>query len=294
MSKGQIIISLDFEAAWGVIDHGVWQSKEKQNVYEALRPRLQEFVALLGDLEIACTWATVGAMIDDPEHRDVSYLKGRFGREAQHFVETAQQQSFDGRDLLDIVQTCTTPQKFGTHTYSHLLLSDPEQDAGVMRIDLEKACAANRRRGIAADVLVFPRNLHGYFDELIEAGIEKVRMPATHGPDPYAPAPRLKRFSRALFSKPSPVLDEVSDTGLNLHYASELLNWGVGPSQLKVAITKRRIRTSVEMARSGAAMHFWLHPFDLVEAPGLYDFVKETLSTIAAAREASELEIGVF
>jgi len=273
MSKGQIIISLDFEAAWGVIDHGVWQSKEKQNVYEALRPRLKEFVALLGDLEIACTWATVGAMIDDPEHRDVSYLKGRFGREAQHFVETAQQQSFDGRDLLDIVQTCTTPQKFGTHTYSHLLLSDPEQDADVMRIDLEKACAANRRRGIAADVL---------------------RMPATHGPDPYAPAPRLKRFSRALFSKPSPVLDEVSDTGLNLHYASELLNWGVGPSQLKVAITKRRIRTSVEMARSGAAMHFWLHPFDLVEAPGLYDFVKETLSTIAAAREASELEIGVF
>ena len=160
--------------------------------------------------------------------------------------------------------------------------------------DLGRAKDVNSRCGISSDVLVFPRNHHGYLTEVKAAGIKKVRMPATGGPDPYSNLGTLERAYKAIVKNPTPVVKDKADPDFELHYASELLNWGANPSLLKVLATKRRILKAIDMAKEGQHIHLWLHPFDLVEAPGLFAFVIEVLKLLSVARDRDELEFGVF
>lgn len=285
---GRVTISLDFEAGWGVIGNGRWERREAAGVYDALRPALRRFVAQLDATGISCVWAVVGGMIDAPAERDVSHLKGQYRAKAEHFLSAAKPTTKDGRDLLEIVLGAGSPQLFGTHGYSHVLFTDPEQDEGVLAAELERARAANARHGLAATFLVFPENRSGAFGVVRRAGITVARMPAFGG---QAGRGAVRRAMQALRA-PRAVVEVVDETGLRLHHGTELLNWGVDAGPAKTCLTRRRIERSLAMARSGTHVHFWLHPFNLAETRGLLPYVEDLLARLARWRDAGEIEIG--
>ena len=119
-------------------------------------------------------------------------------------------------------------------------------------------------------------------------------MPSITGPNPFRATNPVIRLYNASIKQPSHTVDITTKTGLKLHHASELLNWGAKPRLLKIPITKRRINKCLELACGGHSIHFWLHPFDLVEAPGLYEFVEASLRLISAARDNEKLDIALF
>ena len=141
-----------------------WRAVEAAGVYRDLRPALRRFTERLDELELSFTWAVVGGMVDEPGKRDVSHLRGVFARDMAEFLAQAEGTTVDGRDLLDIVTGLRTKQSFGTHTYSHLLLSDPDQGADVVAEDLARAVEVNRRIGLDASRIVFPRNHSGHLE----------------------------------------------------------------------------------------------------------------------------------
>ncbi|MBU2167326.1 MAG: hypothetical protein KKF88_05765 [Alphaproteobacteria bacterium] len=294
MTKGRIRLSLDFECGWGVAQGGDWRGVEAAGVYRDLRPALRRFAERLDELELSFTWAVVGGMVDEPGHRDVSHLRGGFARDMAVFLAEAEEPTVDGRDLLDIVTGLRTPQSFGTHTYTHLLFSDPEQGADVIAEDLARAGAVNRRLGLAATRLVFPRNHSGHLEKVAEAGITHARMPPVNAPDPTArPGPLQRAISLA--TRPIASVVETKDrTGVTLHFASELLNWGASASPVKRALIRRRRELAVEKAVGGEDIHFWIHPFDLVQTKGLGEEMRELLSTMASLRDRDLIEIGGF
>ena len=289
-----VILSLDFECGWGSIDTGLWRERERLGVYENLRPALQRFVDHLGVTEFAATWAVVGAMIEPPEVRDTDHLKGTYHEAVAKFRKEAKAQTHDGRDLLDIVQSARTPQRFGTHSYTHVRFIDPEQDAGVYAEELSRARAANARAGIDADCLVCPRNELGHVETVARSGIDCLRTPPGLENTP-AERGAAARVWRALTAPPLPVREERRDDGLLLHSGTEFLNWGKGAGGFKRAVTRRRIDAALRCAEAGRGdVHFWVHPFNLVETPGLLDYAISVLDRIARLRDAGRVSVAAF
>jgi len=288
---GRMTISLDFEAGWGVVGNGMWKAREAAGVYDELRPTLKRFVALLDDLEISCSWAVVGGMIDDPGMLQLDHLKGRYKAKMDDFIQNSRATTRDGRDLLDIVLDAKQPQYFGSHTYSHLLFTDEEQDTATIEDDLRRSRSINTKLGLSADVLVFPQNHWGHLATVAECGFKTVRMPARNAKPPQSGAGQLQRAISTLARPISPVFKERYSEQLTLHYASELFNWGVGANLLKRSLTKWRIKRAMSAAKSGAHVHFWLHPFNLVETSGLLEFVCERLYDMAKERDAGRITV---
>lgn len=288
---GKVTISLDFEAGWGVIDNGKWRLREKAGVYDRLRPALRRFVAQLDATEISCIWAVVGGMVDDPALRDISHLKGSYRAKADRFLAEAKPATKDGRDLLDTVLAARCAQRFGTHGYSHVLFSDPEQDADVFAAELQRARAVNARYGLDAGFFVFPENRFGHLETVRAAGVSMVRMPALNASAQPGAGTAVSRAMGAVLRPPSPVAERQDASGLRLHHGTELLNWGAGAGAAKTWLTKRRIEGALRAARGGAHVHFWLHPFNLAETRGLLAYVEDLLSCLARWRDAGEIEI---
>jgi len=291
-SVGKIRISMDFECGWGSVEDGNWRSREAAGVYDTLRPAMRRYLDALDRFQVPCTWACVGAMIDDPKARDLSYLKGSYDRKTREFLAEAKPNTIDGRDLLAMIQATTCAQSFGTHSYSHMNFQDPEQDDAVARAEMENAARANGLRGIAHDRLVFPRNLFGHFDAVMAAGTTVARMPAHNA---TSGGGLLARAWASYARPPSPVLEQVdASSGLTLHYGSEFLNWGARAGGGKQALTKRRHTRALEAAARGADIHFWLHPCDLAETPGLDKHVETVLARIAILRDKGLVETVPF
>lgn len=291
---GRIRISLDFELGWGVAQGGGWREAERKGVYRNLRPVLSRFIKRLDELELSFLWAVVGGMVDEPSQRNISHLKGKFAEDLSLFIKEADEKTIDGRDLLDMVTGMHTPQSFGTHTYSHLLFSDPEQDANVIRSDLDRALSVNKRLGIGASRLVFPRNHSGYLHVTAAAGVTHVRMPAVNTPDPTKRPGSVSRAISLALRSISPVEEIRHDSGLVLHCASELLNWGANASAIKRSLIQKRVKKAMQMAKSGKDVHFWFHPFDLVQTKGLELDVHTLLFEIAKLRDSGRVRVGGF
>lgn len=291
---GAITISLDFEAGWGVIGNGAWREREASGVYRELRPVLKRFIGLLDTLEISCIWAVIGAMIEAPEKQDISHLKGAYAQKARTFLDEAEPQTRDGRDLLEMVVGAKQAQTFGTHGYSHVLFTDPEQDASVYRGEFQRACAANKAAGIGAEFFVFPENRAAHFELLGDAGIKTARMPARNTPHPDQRPGRLRRAVGSVLRPVAPVYETTHPSGVCLHAGSELLNWGAGAGALKTAVTKTRIARALKAAKHGAHIHYWLHPFDLVGTKGLLTYTEQMLTQAARLRDAGDINFKVI
>ncbi|MFO6464825.1 hypothetical protein ACK8OR_10560 [Jannaschia sp. KMU-145] len=295
----RVTITLDFECGWGAIGDGMWRTREAAGVYDRMRDDIPRFVDTLGRLGLELTWACVGAMISDPAEIRIDHLGGRFATQARRFLDEARPTSRDGRDLLAVVRACRHPQSFGSHTYTHVLLDDADQSRDGIARELERARAANDATGIAANLLVFPRNRAAHLDLVAASGFHRVRLapdPPTGGIGVIAAAMPglLGRGARSVFARPSAARRYAHPAGPEAETGTDLLDWGARPAIGKRAATRRRIRRALETAKSGHPIHLWLHPFNLSETVGLLAETTEFLERIAQLRDRGEIIVEGF
>ncbi|WP_298436725.1 polysaccharide deacetylase family protein [uncultured Jannaschia sp.] len=295
----RVTITLDFECGWGAIGDGMWRTREAAGVYDRMRDDVPRFVDTLGRLGLELTWACVGAMISDPADIRIDHLGGRFATEACRFLDEARPTSRDARDLLGVVRACRYPQSFGSHTYTHVLLDDPDQSRDGVARELERARAANDAAGIASNLLVFPRNRAAHLDLVAASGFHRVRLapdPPTGGMGVIAAAlpGLLGRGARSIFTPPAAARRYAHPAGPEAETGTALLDWGTQPAIGKRAATRRRIRRSLDAARSGQPVHLWVHPYNFSETPGLMSETIDTLEDIARLRDRSEIIVEGF
>ena len=289
----RVYLTFDFEIGWGSIDDGGWPRRQSAGVYRDLRPLFRELVAALDDRALPCTWAVVGAILEPDGKATLSHLDGAYLKDAIAFQDGAEALTRDGRDLLDVLLAARAPHRFATHGYTHVSFQDTEQSAEGLATELSLARDANRRAGLDASRLVFPRNQLGHLDIVHASGIDKVRTPAAG--QSGTPRGRLARGLRAVTAPPAEVTETMTPDGLVLHSGTEFLNWGVNASPLKVAVHKRRLSRAIRMAASGRGdAHFWVHPFNLVETKGLFPYFLGMLATLEGLREKGQIDVVAF
>lgn len=157
------IISLDFELFWGVRDsRGEEYFDTLKNVHEVV-PQL---LSLFEKYDVACTWATVGALCTDNYQEFMQYtptqLPSYKDKAFSPFNDLAYLSSIDNQllyapKLVNVIKNAEN-QEFASHTFSHYYALEQGQTIEEFEADLDACSNVIDKENIRLKSLVFPRN----------------------------------------------------------------------------------------------------------------------------------------
>ena len=282
-----LIISFDFEIGWGDVTNERWRARQSRGTYEALRKVLPDLLQCFRRHEVPATWATVGAMFDEPSNRDFSHLP----REAQSVVEgalvEASASSFDGRDLFDRLISQGDLHAVVSHSYSHVPFGYRNMTDDAVEADLHRFGTALARFDLTTDALVFPENQEGSWSSLERCGYRLARVSPTNRSQP-----RIKRLVSAV-TEPPPMSIERKQPGCSVvrHSGSMLFNSGVGRRHRLPLVSRLADSGLREAVKTGGTLHVWAHPFNFAESAGLLAAMDSFLGHAAELRDKELLTI---
>lgn len=278
---GALVVSLDFELEWGVVDTLAVGGGYRDALLGARKavPRMLDAFQTRG---IAATWATVGFLFAESRDELDAHAPGVL----PHYANPA----FDpyrvevGRDEKDdpihyapslLREIASRPrQEIGSHTYSHFYCLEEGATAEAFDADLASAVSIAAARGVTLRSLVFPRNqIHEDFLPIAA----RHGLIAFRGPEPHVLAsPRTRAAQQATPLRAGRLLDaHVALTGDNVLARKDIrARHGIvdvpGSRFLRPfstslrAIDSLRIRRIVygmkAAARRGGIYHLWWHP----------------------------------
>jgi len=285
---GGLVISLDFELRWGVLERCPPGGAYEARLMEARRiiPRM---VDLFEEHAVGATWATVGFLFArDQDELEACSPNVRPRYELSALDSYRERPGADeesdplhyAASLVELLRDAPR-QEVATHTFSHYYCTEAGQTANTFRADLEAAQRIAALRGVKLRSIVFPRNQHNpaYDRTLAEHGILAYRgnVPGWmwRFADTEESATRGRRLARLADSYLSvtgsgvvPWTEVPRDYGPADVRASALLrSWSPRLAPLE-GLRLRRIRRSMEAAaREGGLFHLWWHPHNFGAHP---------------------------
>ncbi len=288
MERGYFILSLDLELAWGSNDN---KDKLKSNTNYFLKTReyTRALIKLMEKYNISATWAVVGHLflssckpIGGIKHPEIiKPYNDWFDRDP--CTSLVEDPIWYGNDMVEMIKKCKTPQEIGCHTFSHVLVSDPQCSQACFNSELALCKELANNTGISLKTFVFPRNKEKYVDSLPEYGFIAYRGKENYWYNKFPSI--LQGFSLVidhyLFVKP-PLCGPFKSNGncWNIpgsyflgHFAGF---WKLLPMSFRTTKIKKGIVDAVQNKR---IFHLWLHPCNIATDPcrmlkGLEDIFK--------------------
>ncbi len=270
-NRPTLVISLDFELAWGSFDHayGPELLGMARWTHDHGAPTLLEQLTRNG---LSATWAVVGALmldrLPDPGRLEPFSVPG--GRDWFSFVPPgATEQTAPEWFAASFVRSLAEArpkQELGFHGFSHVTLGDPRVTARRARQELEMCAELARKLSLDSPAFVFPRNSIGHLDALFAAGMGSYR-----GPDALPFRLRM-RWLRTAWSIGADVLGlrpvlvrPRIERGLVNIPGSLMVRYAAGwRKYIPDAARLRRLRSGLKLVcRRGGIFHVWLHPENL-------------------------------
>ena len=282
---GEFLLSFDFELGWGCAESGYWRQREKNRVYDDLRNTLPRLLSILDSLQLPVTWAIVGAMCQPSVKRDFSHLPHAAREIVEGFSNESVSTSNDGCDLLDLVRNSDVDHKIACHSYSHTRFNFPGYDESTAKGEVDRFNEVCDSLEMSVDSLVCPQNIVDHLDAYARVGYRRVRT---------SPAMQQKsKLSKLIQPPPYSRLIENS-SGIVQENGSILFSTARDKYILMPLIsfkTKKLIRASI---RDGERVHLWLHPFNLVNTPGVFEKLVSVLNFVAHSRDIGSLDVKTF
>ena len=280
MKNGVFVLSLDTELAWGSFSSNKVQ--ERQIVLEKCRDMIKALLDLLDANKISATWDVVGhlfldhcAPIDTTVHPEITrpnykWFNGDWFK-YDPCADIEREPLWYGRDIIDAIRSCKTPQEIACHTFSHVLVGEPGCSQNCFDSELKLCKKLAGDIGIELKSFVYPRNKEGHYRILSANGFITFR-----GREPYwyAKLPNLMRkagyiIDGWLFFVPPPVKQPYkvegcwNITGSFFYRQFDGLNKLV-PMTLRILKVKCGIDRAVKRKQ---VFHLWFHPFNLSSEP---------------------------
>jgi hypothetical protein len=307
LPMGIFTLSLDFELIWGKLDKPEWPrfrdvcARERDVVVDRL-------LGLFSEYDIPATWCTVGHLFLDrcgpSESARHSGIACAAGGEHAHIrlardpgTSEDRDPLFYGRELIERVRRCPTPQEIGNHTFTHVVADERVCTAEVMDAELEASTAAARALGLKMTSFAFPRNRIRHVGLLARHGFTAFR-----GQDMvwYERTPRRRWYHRAghlydvvAAGTPSAVLPVWHREGIWEIPGSMLYTPSYGcrrvlPASWRVCRAKSGIEDAVRTRR---IFHLWFHPTDVVvRMDDMLNGLREIFETVSDLRRRGELQ----
>jgi hypothetical protein len=285
LDTGIFTISLDFELIWGTLD------KPKHTRFKRLCAIEREVVidrllGLFDEYRVSATWCTVGHLFLDAKHP------------AGIRVSDSDAPIFHGRDLVEKIRNCPTPQEIGSHSFTHRIFSDPRCTRKVADQELSDCTRVAGEMGLELKSFAFPRNRIGHLDLLPGHGFTSFR-----GQDErwYSKTDQRRWFHRVghlldMFcaTTPAAVMPSWHKAGLWEIPGSMLYTPSHGlrrivPASARVCRARKGLQAAVDQKR---IFHLWFHPTDVVvRKEAMLDGLRQILETACKLRDSGRLSI---
>lgn len=271
------VISLDFELLWGVVDsRGEEYHQQLLNVHKVVPALLK----LFNKHDVACTWATVGALcLNSSEQFDSikpsslpNYTKQSYSPYSlQSELFELDNKLLFARKLVE--QIIKSPdQELASHTFCHYYCLEEGQTIHEFKDDLKTSSKIAQELDVSFKSLVFPRNQFNsnYLNACFDAGLTSYRGNPKHRAynatrsDNNSIIRRAYRLLDAYFPlsgslRQIPVIDEASGM-VNVPASLFLRPWSER-FKLFEPIRLWRIKWSMtRAAKHGGIFHLWWHP----------------------------------
>ena len=283
LTRGGLVLSLDFELAWGVHDtldvHGPYRA----NIIGA-REAVARLLDVFHEYEIRATWATVGLLFAGSREEALAYAPSERPRYLNdrldpYAIEVGPDERSDplhyGNSLITAINSCPG-QEIASHSFSHYYCLEPGQTPEAFAADIASAVAIAAANGIALQSFVFPRNQVrlDYLGVLADNGFITYRGAEPNSlnrPRPGRAGNLLTRGARlvdaylpisgANVSQWPSVPIEAGESHLVNVPASHFLRPVSERRAWLGQLQRRRIRSSMRTAaETGGLFHLWWHP----------------------------------
>ncbi len=272
--EGTLVVSLDFELFWGMLD--VCPLEDYKSHVLGGRKAIPQMLELFQKYGIHATWAAVGCLFADnkqelrtffPEDRP-SYRNAALDPYG-YFETIGEADCFFAPELLrEIAQT--PGQEIGSHTFCHYYCREKGQTAEQFAADMTAAKAIAQAKGYDVTSVILPRNQcePEYTQVLRETGFTVYRDEENdwiHEKIKFRPLLRLLRLADVYLPL----------TGLGgFTPKNENGIWNVTGSRMYKPIFKplrcleglklRRIKAQMRhAAKKGLCFHLWWHPHNV-------------------------------
>lgn len=272
LDKAKFILSLDTELAWGTRGH-----KPYQDYYHRTRDIVDKLLLLFQKYKIKATWATIGHLFLDSCSLENNVKHPEIVRPAYSWhsgdwfdVDPVTDHSTDplwyGKDIIHKIKDCSVKQEIGCHTFSHMIVDDPECTEDCFESELKACRNLAEKIGIDLRSFVFPKNMVAHLSVL-----DRNNFMVYRGKDKnwYHGFPRIIGKIAHVFdnylSIPSPaVLPEYRAGLLNIpgsYFYPHRHGWAKFlPVSFRVYKVKSGIRQAVGQKK---IFHLWFHPFNI-------------------------------
>ena len=276
--KGTLIVSLDFELFWGMLDVCPLEAYQ-ENVLGG-RAAIPRLLALFEKYGIHATWATVGFLFADSYEELAGYFPEQlptygnekllpyswFGKIGSN-EETAP--CFFAPSLIS--QVAQTPgQEIGSHSFSHYYCRETGQTPEQFRADMTAAKAIARDKGYVLTSVVLPRNHTepAYTQVLRELGFTAYRDEENdwiHKHIHVTPLRRILKLADVYFPltglggyRPK------NENGIWNLMGSRMYKPVLKPLRFLERVKLWRIKSQMRhAARKGLTFHLWWHPHNI-------------------------------
>ena len=312
--RGALVISLDFELHWGLVD--TFSLESIQDRLLGTRTAIPAILELFEEFEIHATWATVGLLFHHTRDALLAGLPNRRPAAAGDKLSPYDMLSVLGSDeqadpyhyassIIDRI-AAVPHQEIASHSFAHHIWDRTPEDIEAFRADLTTALATARSKGINISCYVFPQNKYG--SDLIGV-LEQEGMLAFRGDGRpwYWLFDREHKVSQTLFRCLRLLDRHVNLSGGNAYRLESLgqkppynIPGGLGLEYFSHApwlsafepLRLRRLTTGLtKAALQQKIFHLWCHPHQFGEGMReKLDFLRRFLSHFADLREKRELE----
>ena len=304
---GALVVSLDFELLWGVRDrYPADGGSYRQNIL-GVRQAVPRMLALFRELDIAVTWATVGALFARSSAELERFRPAELPAYQNARLSVAREPvgEDEASDPLRFAPTligqiqAVPRQEIGTHTFFHSYALEPGQTRTAFAADIASAVAIAERQGVQLRSIVFPRNQvnRSYLDLLPGFGLTSYRGNPRRWMYSGSPSGRSMTLARRAgrlvdtYAGGSRQVGSWADVlqaeGLCEVSASRFLRPYTPRLRRLDRLRAHRIRQELRAAAVGHRIyHLWWHPHNF----GVYlqqnlDFLRGVLEDFAACRE---------
>lgn len=278
---GTLVISLDYELMWGIIDvltkdgYGLTHVKQVPEV-------ITKMISLFEEYDVHATFATVG-MIMYPNARELladipqvhpSYVQSVMSPYEYNYIQQISKEEECMFFQPEIVKKINSHKgmEVGTHTYCHYYCWAEGQTVEQFDADIKKAVEVAERNGIEIKSIVFPRN---------QVSDEHLRICAQNGITSYRgnalkyfdePKSKLEAINNRIFR----LLDAYINVGgmtsipydrleqkegmLNVCASRMLRPYSPKLSFLEDLRFRRIKKELIYAAKKGEMYHLWWHP----------------------------------
>lgn len=304
-SSGIFTLSLDFELIWGTLDKPKW--RRFQHLCQVEREVvIDRLLSLFAEYQVSATWCTVGHLFLDRCNHEAGQAgfpsapgtpaalrlkRDPSGSETSHPV-------FYGRQLINRIRACSTPQEIGSHTFTHLIVDDPHTTREMVKAELKASEQVANDLGVTMTSFAFPRNRIGHLDLLPRHGYSAFRGQDMTWHERTGKRTWMHKAGHLceIFcaAEPPTVTPEWRHEGIWEIPGSMLFTPSYGLRRyVPVNLRVRRAMKGLDAAvRSKKIFHLWFHPTDLVvRHDAMLEGLRRILEYADRLRSEGKLEV---